>query len=320
MAIIYDNGTSTVSTQPIEGGWNSGDEYLITDGYPCRDQIGRGKDSALFDLTDFAASTSEVAYVWNNTVNGQTGVTSAAFPILLGRDIVLGERPEYSIYTCPHPLAGSGTCDPDVAGTAGYSITGEAEEDETPPTLTSALINAAGTSLYLYFSETVVATINTGFAITPSGGAATLTYASGSGSSTLVYTISRAIQQSETLTGAYTQPGNGIEDAAGNDLATIESFNVTNQSQQAEPPLRELTVTATRATVTSAPSGINCGSTCSYEYENGTTVTLGGYCDAGSRNLTFTGDCASNGTVTMDGAKACTVTCEKIQVLYLIAP
>ena len=35
-------------------------------GWPCRDQIGRGRDSALFDTTTYAASTSEPAYFWAN--------------------------------------------------------------------------------------------------------------------------------------------------------------------------------------------------------------------------------------------------------------
>lgn len=35
-------------------------------GWPCRDQIGRGPDSALFNTTTYAASTSEPAHVWFN--------------------------------------------------------------------------------------------------------------------------------------------------------------------------------------------------------------------------------------------------------------
>jgi hypothetical protein len=121
----------------------------------------------------------------------------------------------YTPYTYPHPLRDEG-----------------GEADTTAPTLTSATINAAGTSLSLLFSETVVATINTGWTITPSGAAATLTYASGSGTNTLVYTISRAIQSSETATASYTQPGDGIEDAAGNDLEDITNRSAVNDSTQ----------------------------------------------------------------------------------------
>lgn len=102
----------------------------------------------------------------------------------------------------------------------------------TVPTLSSATIPSAGTSITLLFSEavTIGAGGNGGWTITMDGGAATLTYASGSGTSSLVYTLSRTVNSGETGTVAYTQPGDGVEDAAGNDLATIASHAVTNNS------------------------------------------------------------------------------------------
>lgn len=100
--------------------------------------------------------------------------------------------------------------------------------DVTAPTLVSAVI-VGGTVLKLTFDEAVTfgAGGNTGWTITMSGGAATLTYSSGDGTSALLYGISRTIADSETGTTAYTQPGNGVEDIAGNDLATIVSQAVT---------------------------------------------------------------------------------------------
>lgn len=110
--------------------------------------------------------------------------------------------------------------------------------DVTAPTISSATINSAGTSLTFAFSESVVATISTGFTITPTNGGAAVnvSYASGSGTSSLVYTLSRTIKSTETLTYAYTQPGNGIEDTAGNDLASITSTAITNNSTQNAAP------------------------------------------------------------------------------------
>jgi hypothetical protein len=106
--------------------------------------------------------------------------------------------------------------------------------DVTAPTLTTATINLAGTSLTLAFSEPVTfgAGGNTGFTVSLTGGSATLTYSSGSGTSLLVYNISRTVSSSETGTTSYTQPGNGIEDAAGNDLATFSGETITNNSSQ----------------------------------------------------------------------------------------
>lgn len=110
--------------------------------------------------------------------------------------------------------------------------------DTTAPTLSSATLAANGTSLTLGFNESVSvgAGGNGGFAITPSGGSATVSYASGSGTTALVYTVSRALSSTETATIAYVQPGNGIEDAAGNDLASLSGYAVTNNSTQNAAP------------------------------------------------------------------------------------
>lgn len=106
--------------------------------------------------------------------------------------------------------------------------------DITAPTLSSSTIPSGGTTISLAFDETVSvgAGGNGGWTISMTGGAATLTYSSGSGTSTLVYSINRMINSGETGTVAYTQPGNGTEDSDGNDLATIGTSAVTNNSSQ----------------------------------------------------------------------------------------
>jgi hypothetical protein len=111
---------------------------------------------------------------------------------------------------------------------------GGSPADATAPTLTARVIDAAGTSLTLTADEAITAGVggNGGMALSASGGAASLTYASGGGTTSVVYTIGRAIQSGETVTLAYTQPGNGWEDAAGNDLASFSGAAVTNNSTQ----------------------------------------------------------------------------------------
>lgn len=108
--------------------------------------------------------------------------------------------------------------------------------DTTPPTLSSSTIASGGTTITLAFSETVVIGSggNGGWTISMSGGSATLTYSSGSGFSSLVYSISRTIYSGETGTVSYTQPGDGIEDSSGNDLATLSGDSVTNGSSQTQ--------------------------------------------------------------------------------------
>jgi hypothetical protein len=58
----------------------------------------------------------------------------------------------YSVYTCPHPLVGAGTCDADTAGTAGYTLGGEAPTKD----ITIALTGAGATM------TTGTVTVNTG--------------------------------------------------------------------------------------------------------------------------------------------------------------
>ncbi len=125
--------------------------------------------------------------------------------------------------TLVHPRA-------DGWGDVGTETFGDpgAEPDTTAPTLQVALIPKAGTTLVLAFNEAVKfgAGGNGGFALTMSGGAVTATYASGTTTTVLTYTLSRTVAAAETGTITYTQPGNGVEDIAGNDLASIGATSV----------------------------------------------------------------------------------------------
>lgn len=101
------------------------------------------------------------------------------------------------------------------------------------PVLLSATINSAGTSITYLFDAIVTfgAGGNAGMSITPSAGAATLSYSSGSNTTSLVYSISRAISSSESVTTSYVQPGSGIVTTVG--ALPLESFTnilATNDS------------------------------------------------------------------------------------------
>ena len=101
--------------------------------------------------------------------------------------------------------------------------------DVTSPTVSSASIDTAGTSLTINLDESVNfgAGGNGGFALSTGQ---TLTYSGGAPGTALVYSISPAVQSGATPTLAYTQPGDGVEDAAGNDLATFSGQAITNNS------------------------------------------------------------------------------------------
>jgi len=61
-------------------------------------------------------------------------------------------------------------------------------------------------------------------------------------------------------------------------------------------------------TVTSNPSGINCGSTCSASFSNGTSVTLTAYPNSSNTFTGWSGDCSGTSTCTVNMTSAKNVT------------
>lgn len=101
------------------------------------------------------------------------------------------------------------------------------------PTLLAAIIAFDGDSIDLTFDKIVVfgAGGNGGWTLNMSGGASTMTFSSGSGTTVLVYTLSRSIAANETGDVDYTQPGNGVENQQGDDLVTFIDFPVSTGSR-----------------------------------------------------------------------------------------
>ena len=190
-----------------------GDENHPAGTYPINRAPGQGYSGG--------SHVSDPIYIWNNTGTDATNWNHHDLfwvpQVVLGRDIFVnsGAKPGYTQFTHPHPLRAAV----------------QAVTDTTPPTVTSAAINAAGDRFTLNASETVSIGTggNGGMTISASGGAVTLTFVPGeSGPTSLVYSTSRNILTGETITRTYVQPGNGIEDTAGNDLASFSAQAVTN--------------------------------------------------------------------------------------------
>lgn len=126
-------------------------------------------------------------------------------------------------------------CTPTWARMSAMSVGGGggSAADVTAPTVSTATIGTNGTTLTLGMSESVTRTAGT-FDVdcSTAGSGLTCTYSSGSGSNSLVYTIGTTVYSGDTCDLDYDGAANGIEDAAGNDLAAITSKAMTNNSTQ----------------------------------------------------------------------------------------
>ena len=175
--------------------------------------------------------------------------------------------------------------------------------DITPPVLASAAVNAAGTTLTVTFTETssppvLPASGATGFTLSASGGAVTLSSPAISGT-TYTATTSRAIYNGEIITLAYS-PGNVTDSATSpNALVAFSLSAVTNNSTAVHPLTAgvasfvsagpgEISVTATAAT----------GGTPTYTYQWQRNASGGAYANlSGATSLSLTDATAVSGTL-----------------------
>ena len=115
------------------------------------------------------------------------------------------------------------------------AVTNSTGGDVTAPTLNTATIESDGLTLTLAFDENVDEGVGGPDGFDLDGAASgdnllTVGSPTGGGSTTLTYTLEDPVMLGETVTLDYVQPGNGIEDTAGNDLASIVDMAVTNNS------------------------------------------------------------------------------------------
>lgn len=104
------------------------------------------------------------------------------------------------------------------------------------PTLVSATVQSNGTDLVMVFSRAVTGFTAgaEGFALTGlTGGATTLTYASGNGTSSVTMTISRTVTQTETGGALAYTAGDIVGSSDSQALASFGGAAVTNNSTQA---------------------------------------------------------------------------------------
>ena len=193
--------------------------------------------------------------------------------------------------------------DASIAGiiTAGILSSGA---DVTGPVPVSFVIDIAGETAIASWDETALigAGGSAGFTLTPTNGgsAVTLTYVAGSGTAAFDVELSRAVSSTETFTWGYTQPGNGIEDATGNDAATFSGQSVTNNSTQNSAPT-DINASASTISVAAANGATLCVLTAT-DADAGETFTWALVAGTGDTNNADVALDANNGTVTVDSA------------------
>jgi len=171
-----------------------------------------------YDNGDYHLDCSVSGEVALNTISGSgsTRTFTAASAILEGETCTLhytGGADEIE------DAAGN-----DLAAFSGHAVTNSSAQDGTAPTLSSVVVSDATHTIFTFSEAVTESGTGSDWALTLSGGAVTLSSPSVVGS-TITYSNSRSVASSETLSDLdYTQPGNGIEDAAGNDLASISNY------------------------------------------------------------------------------------------------
>jgi hypothetical protein len=195
-----------------------------------------------------------------------------------------------------------------LAAFSGFSVTNVSTAEETiAPTFVSANIPVAGTTLVVNFSENVVGTEGSGWTITASGGACTVSSATGTGTSQLTLTLSRTIAIAETVTLDYSSATGDLADEAANDLATFTGAAVANDSTHdapaAVPDLTSAAISSNGTTLTLGFSG-NVTKTdatgLSIEFDNFAERVLTYASGSGTDTLLFT--ISANPTYTEVGA------------------
>lgn len=177
--------------------------------------------------------------------------------------------------------------------------------DVTAPTVSSATVEDSDPdALVVVFSESVNITNLTGLSLSFSTGTAkTLSSVSGSGSNTLTFALSAAIENGDVFTFDF-GASNTIEDTSGNALAAGNSSVTNNVAADPAPTLSSATVEDASPydvvlTFSEVVTATNTGYTVRFD---GVPITISSLSGSGTDTLTLTVDqpCRENYTVTLD--------------------
>ena len=113
------------------------------------------------------------------------------------------------------------------------ALTDTLDPAPSAPTVTSVTVGTLGLYADILFSEAITAGANgpDGWSMLCDGVPVTMTYSSGDTTATLAYALSPTPYAGDVCTVDYAQPGNGLEDGDGIDVASIDDGVVVNNSE-----------------------------------------------------------------------------------------
>jgi Putative Ig domain len=166
------------------------------------------------------------------TATYSSGSGSSTYVYSLNRTVAQTELVT-ATYTQPGAGIAATTGGIDLPSFSGSAVTNNSTQN--PPTLSSATVASNGTTINLVFSAS--ATTGTGgiggVSLSVNGTSDTVTYNSGSGSATYVFTATTPILIGDVVTVSYVQPGAGIAGTSNSlDVASFSNSSVTNNSAQ----------------------------------------------------------------------------------------
>lgn len=266
------------------------------------ERICRGGSNAYRSCTsdsDCPGSTCTTQVNTPNFVYRRNDTNYSPYQIIANRNYFENTaRPGWTPYTCPHPLAGAGSCNTGVAGTSGYSLSGGPAPVPDAFALSTSVSGSgtitsspAGISCGADCSEsyatgtyvTLTATANSGYTFAGWSGACT-----GTGSCVVSMTSNKAVAATFTQNAVY---------------YTLSASKTGSGS------------------LTSTPSGISCGSDCSESYVIGTSVTVTAAAATGYTFTGWSGACTGTGacTISMTAAKSVAATFTQNKTYYTLS-
>ena len=274
-------------------------------------------DAASNALSDTAPTgTNHNTYVVDNTaptltITGVPPTSSAAFTATFTfleavtgfavGDITLGNATATNfavtstmVYTALITPTADGAVTVDVPANAAQDLAGNGNTvatrasstyDATPPTLTSAATNAAGTQFTLTFSENVQQTnlpLATAFTVTADGNAVTVdSVAAGAAAQNLI-NVSPAIYRGQTVVITYTDPSGSNDAAALQDLVGNDVASFTTDMNGVPAADNNSTVNAVPTLAAAIPNQMaTTGTAFNYAFPSGT------FSDANGDTLTY---------------------------------